>query len=860
MDYVCLTMDKTNSFRFPLALAKTFIIMHMGFFTQAQVLQVKNGVFKDITNVCTPSITGGIVQGDALVFGAASGSGIYLPDAGRVNFKGGFTLKAKVYFETTPNYQFSMKFGSYSTSFMSGGKITSNWMTFASEPIFTNKSGQYNYYPVGTELLNGYATLPLKQWVDLEYSYDEALGKTVTKINGVIDRVLDRYRGAETVSNMSGQPLRFFEGATNLRVREISFTTGRPVSTPTMNIQANGLPYRNQFLVTIDQIDPNLRLPQLVYVYAFRPGAAAVLYTFNINDTKRIDTTFPMPVWNGQPMTVQVKVAGIERNFEIVNRAAPSPFVGTKFPIVAYHAKPEDFRRLAKMGFSIIQNDFNVMGDGGAPAANIQRALDSAKVLDLGIYVVAKSGSIKQSYVTQFKNNPNLYGWYLADEPGGADLLEVTREDNNAVKLIDEKRPTMVMMNNFNRLTGLDCDIIGVDPFALPNISLRMIDDAVKAGIRAAKGTKPVFVLFPHYNTQVPNLAELKCMSWIGIIAGAYGIGIFEWDHRSLSTPKGYYVGDNPAQVAIVGTVFSEVRSYDWLLSAKNVDCQTGNLAIHACTKTVNGKTYLLLANDSRKAESATFVAGGKTVAIALAPYEVKIQELTQFSSMGGRMAITNENSLKGDWENDQWLTYRINFKTAGIKNSGTITLKDALSEHLVLSKMELIGSSHPLQFSIKDENKNEIELLISENAHSLAAGPEMKSSGYVEFRIPVKTETRPGTQIVNQVNLFSGSEFEIQTNQTLHVYQPEEKEESASENLNKSLNQNWKFSAYPNPGTDFMTIESKEAGQLEIIDITGRGQLFDIFTGSNQLPITQLKTGLYLLRFNGQTIKWQKS
>lgn len=846
-------MGKTAFQCLTLALTKTFILMSLGNFTQAQVLRVKNGVFRDTTNVYTPSITGGSVVGDALVFGSASGNVISMEDRGRTNFTGGFTLSAEVWFDETPNYFFGMKFGSFCISFMSGGKMTSNWMTFPTEPIFTTAPGQITTYPVGTELLNGYTTLPLKQWVKLEYNYDEGTGITRTKINGVEDRILTRYRGAERVQNLPTHIIKFFENAKNCKVREIAFRTGRPTTNgvPTLTVQANGLPFRNQILLSFDQIDPGLKFPLTAWVYCFRTGALTTSHPIKINGPARRDTTIPMPAWNGSPMRVQVKVAGIERNFSIVNRSAPSPYTG-RFPIVAYHAQAQDFKQLASLGFSVVQNDFNVMGSGGDPAANIQRSLDSAKKYNLGVYVVANWSVTKQGYVARFKDHPNLYGWYLADEPGGAGLFDTIRTYNNAVKVIDEKKPTMVMMNNFNRLTGLDCDIIGVDPFPLPNISLRMIDDATKAAIRATNDTKPVLTLMPHYNSLIPNLAELKCMSWLAVIAGAHGIGIFEWDHRSLNTPNGYYIGNNPTQVAIIGSVFNEMRTYDWLLSAKNVNYATGNLAIHACTKTANGKTFLFLANDSRKSETATFVAAGKTISVTMAPYEVKIQDLNTVSSLGGRLAITPENSQRGNWESDNLIQYRINFQSADLNKTGSVKIQSQLGSDVDLNQLALISSSHPLHWEITDELNGKFEFTIARIPHSLSIGPDMTHAGFIEFSVPVRRQTPEGTRIELKTTLFSVTTESKEIQPVVLTYQPEKKE--IENDFSKG---NLQF--YPNPGQQSFWIDAASEGVVTLVDVTGRTFEFPIQKGQNQINTNQLAPGMYTLILDGKTGRWVK-
>lgn len=589
--------------------------------SQAQVLRVVKGVFTDTTNSNIPVVIGATVKDDALVFGSETGGQIKLYDKGLLSFSGGFTIKAELYFEQTPNYPLAMKVSSLSADFKNG-KFNSSWMSFPSEPIFTTKTSQYNYYPVGTELLNGYATLPLNEWVKVEINYDESLGITTTKINGVEDRRLVRYRGKEKVWSVLNQPMYFLQNATNVRVREISFKSGQPEAAPTMTVYANGLPYTSQVQLTFDQIDKRLKLPIAVTVYQQRKGQLTRSFTMRLNNLNRKDTLIPMLAFSKEPMNVKVKTSFLEQDFEITNKPAPSPYTG-KFPLVLFHAQPEDFDKVAFLGFNTVLNDFNIMSSG-LPTAEIKQALDSGEAKGLKVMIVANSGSIKLDYVNTFKNHPALCGWFIANEPFGPAMMDTVRDDNNAVKLMDEKHPTMALLNNFNRLTGIDCDIIGVDPYPIPNISMRMVDDAVKAALKASNGTKPVWSVIPHYLYKMPTFEELKSMAWLGIVAGAHGVGLFEYDHRSPATPTGYYMADYADQMEKVGTVFREIATWDWLLTAKAVVYPTNNLAVHACTKTANGKTYLLVANDSRKAELSTFTVGTKLVTLTLNPLEVR--------------------------------------------------------------------------------------------------------------------------------------------------------------------------------------------------------------------------------------------
>ena len=854
MHYVCTTMGKTQFVRLTQALTKTFFFnMLIGTSIMAQELQIEDGFFKDPTGFLTPVITGGTVVDDVLILGNTAGNMIRIPDNGKVSFEGGFTVKAQLYFEQPPAYGFVFKFGSMSLDFING-KLTQSWMSFPSEPIYTTTGSQFTYFPVGTELLNGYSQMPLNEWVDIEVNYDEAIGLTTTKINGVVDRTLLRYRGPERIKNTSNQSIRFLENGKNVRVRSFSFTPGPPEQrTVKMNAYVNGLPFKKQIQITLDQIDNRLPLPISFTVYLQRPGQLTQSFAMRLNSYDRKDTLIPMPAWSGKSMNVKIKNSWFEEDFEITNRTAADPYT-TKYPIFMYHAQPEDFRQLSGMGFNVIQNDFNVMSSG-LPTAEIKQALDSAQANGMSVIVVANSGGIKLDYVSQFKSHKALYGWYLADEPVGAFLHDTVRNFNNAVKRVDEKRPTMVMMNNFNRLMGLDCDIIGVDPFPVPNISMRMVDDAVNAGRRACNDTKPVWCLIPHFTGKVPTVDELKSMAWIGIIAGAAGIGVFEYDHRSPGTPNGYYAGSNATHVANLGTVFKEVRSWDWLLNAKAIGYTTGNIAIHACTKTASGKTYLLVANDSRKVETAVFNVGNKMASLVMNPLEVRMINVSTLPPALPIRKATQAADLTGSLNSGQWISYRIQFTNESYQDGTPATVSDKLDSRLDVSTLTMGESSHGYTLEIGKDNH--IAMKLDALQLPSANGPRTMRDAFIDFKIKPLAGTRAGTTIHNQYQIQFGEEQPLQSpTHTIVLSADVEAEEKKGI---QAVLETVEMSAHPNPGSGQLQVSTSKAGILEMYDLAGRKTVFDLVEGRNEISTADLTSGLYILRHHGQNMRWIK-
>ncbi len=171
------------------------------------------------------------------------------------------------------------------------------------------------------------------------------------------------------------------------------------------------------------------------------------------------------------------------------------------------------------------------------------------------------------------------------------------------------------------------CDIIGVDPYPLPKLSLRHVFHSTNSASKASLGLKPVWTILDAYNGKEPNVEELRCMAYLALSAGANGIGIYAWDDRKVKDGPGYYMPNAPysAMIPVVTTVMQELEELESILVQPNisdvVSINPEQPAIHASIKQLGNSTYLFLANDSRKGahgeswESATVtLASGATV------------------------------------------------------------------------------------------------------------------------------------------------------------------------------------------------------------------------------------------------------
>lgn len=593
----------------------------------------KQGTFRDRQERVHPVIKGGELFTDSLVgpclrLGDGAENGITLPDPGSISFKGGLTLETKVYFEETPpasGTSFALKPGSFSWDLVRS-KMHVSWMSFPNETIFTTTDKQLNYYPVGTELINGLMEVPIRQWVTLTWAYHEELGCITTYINGLTDRKRYRYRGPEPLLYDAKSPFTFLKGFKNCRIASLSLQSGRPqVEPPGLEAFVSPLPYRDKLMVTFDHIDPALHLPVNVTLLTEKAsGQAFVTDRFTLRSHQRKDTLLNLPSWKNSWHTLMVHATSgtqkvYQRNFRFANpkltgktRIAPDLSIvsGTRnfYPLLLYHAQPEDFGQIAEMGFNTVYNNFNLMG--APPEILLKKSLDSAQQHHLFLLAAANADWGKIKPIQAAKDHPATLGWYAADEPYG-DMSRLA-ESYNTLKLLDPELPILLMMNNYSRLqeAAMGCDILGVDPYPIPKVSLRMVYDATQAAVKAVHGQKPVWTVVPIYDEKIPTASELRCMAWLGVTGGANGIGFFEWDHRIKGKTGGWYLGDSTALASLLRQVVHELSSMQPLLLSPPSGTQPAiiqkNPAIHILLKEKDGKQYLIAVNDSRKSESIT--------------------------------------------------------------------------------------------------------------------------------------------------------------------------------------------------------------------------------------------------------------
>ena len=617
---------------------------------QADGLKDKKGAFE--VSVKGARVVPDERFGHALEFGDAAGNGISVIKSGSLDFSRGLTLEMWLQLQQTddktpnPGGNPFTKMGSFYTT-ISKGRLNVDWMVFPTAPIFTTTDRQYDTYPVSRTGFPGYIDLPVNRWVHLALTYDPVLKVARTWVDGRLDWT--EYYSPEEAMPLQSDPrhdLNFARGMKNVRVGEIRVShVSRAIDRLTpFETYVHALPYRKKSAVILDHIEPTALPLEVV----FQSGGKQ-LHHFTLTNAATRTVFFDPPVSEGQyPLTIQATSNGKELySREVDLYAGDDTTQAVKiddqnrfvingkpiFPLMVYHTFLVDIPVLAKIGFTMFSarypdnEGFSLPSRDEKTIALTRQFLDAAK--ENGIFMVVNDGiyagggtttQLNRQGIETLTDDPALAIWYGADEPGRT-RIEQLQPGYTAAKQLG-KRPILSITNRNDHLQrlGETVDILGPDPYPIPNVSLRDVADTTKYSVNAVAGLKPVWTVLPQYqyyenDNKRPSEEELRCMSYLAIASGAQGLGIYAWDDRNAITKEGWYTKDHPEDLKILETVIGELKAMQDVITIPNssrvLTFAPTNPALHAALKEDGDGNYLMIVNDSRKAEEATLSLDG---------------------------------------------------------------------------------------------------------------------------------------------------------------------------------------------------------------------------------------------------------
>jgi len=295
------------------------------------------------------------------------------------------------------------------------------------------------------------------------------------------------------------------------------------------------------------------------------------------------------------------------------------------FPLGLYLGPTGDehLRRIADAGFNTIL--CYGYGVGADPEGFLNRAqryglkvIYSIKDFYEGTRWFPKLGKsgleLAREYVTKLRHHPALLGWYINDELPPKWVPELTKM-YELVSSLDPDHPQFQVLYQVDELhLYYNCtDIMGVDPYPIPQHPISIVADWTKKAVKAMHGVKPVWVVTQifakgNYTGDVrhrePTFAEKRCMFYLALIHGAQGLIAYSY-FDLLRT-----IGGKPAPRDLFERRWREIRAIihevkqliPVLLEGKDVSHIPRSVAkgkVHMRALTYNDRLYLLFANVS---------------------------------------------------------------------------------------------------------------------------------------------------------------------------------------------------------------------------------------------------------------------
>jgi len=205
----------------------------------------------------------------------------------------------------------------------------------------------------------------------------------------------------------------------------------------------------------------------------------------------------------------------------------------------------------------------------------------------------------------------------------------------------------------------------------------------------------------------------------------------------------------------------------------------------------------------------------------------------------------------------DEWLTYQVRFQNTGNDTAFTVVILDTLDAALDVNTFALIGSSHPVFASIR--NNNEVSFVFENILLPDSIVDEPASHGYVLYRIQGISSNPDPTSVNNTAYIYFDLDSPVQTNTTLTTFS--DNFLSISEYNSQNI-----FELFPNPMNETATLKLKVANgmayRIALLDITGRmlNQPGEMKNGIYSIHKGSLKAGVYVLEAtpvgNGQTVR----
>ncbi|MCE3295692.1 MAG: hypothetical protein K0R65_1406 [Crocinitomicaceae bacterium] len=207
----------------------------------------------------------------------------------------------------------------------------------------------------------------------------------------------------------------------------------------------------------------------------------------------------------------------------------------------------------------------------------------------------------------------------------------------------------------------------------------------------------------------------------------------------------------------------------------------------------------------------------------------------------------------------NQQLQFVIRFQNTGTDTAFTVVVRDTLDMNFDIFSVQPGVSSH--NYAFRMYGPRVLEWTFSNVMLPDSTTNEENSHGFLTFMVGQQSNLPDGTSLMNDADIYFDFNEPVITNNTVHT-------------INSCIKQCFEFSGlkmekmpsfiniFPNPASDILFVESKisQSAGFEVFNTVGKKCLSgEIFNSKNEIDISNLSEGVYLLKIDGRNYKFIK-
>ena len=199
-------------------------------------------------------------------------------------------------------------------------------------------------------------------------------------------------------------------------------------------------------------------------------------------------------------------------------------------------------------------------------------------------------------------------------------------------------------------------------------------------------------------------------------------------------------------------------------------------------------------------------------------------------------------------------LQYTIRFQNTGTYYAENVRILDTISTNLDLSSLQILSSSHPVEWFVR--NKNLLEFVFANILLPDSTKNEPDSHGFVKFSLRPKKNLKIGQWLENKADIYFDFNSSIRTNTASILISNNSSTIDLKNTLSLAVSPN------PNRGNFIVTLPNslEKDGLLEVFDQEGKTVNTQVWEKGLQtmlikMPITP--SGIYFVRLKSGHKTW---